>query len=976
MKQLFTFLFIALAIITTPGHATHILGGELSYRCLGDGNFMFTAVIYRDCSGIHFPALTLPLTGPVSGVLNLESAVDLTPRCDTAFTYSCSPADTGAGPQGAVSRLTYTGTINLNALGAPPMQGFTWQVNLPCCRPNLNNINLGEMGLLVRMFRYTHPISGYRFRPSELCDDAPVFLAAPTVLAILNPHDTIHLQHLAGDPNFGDSLVYSIDLLRNRFLQPQPYLAGFSLTNPVPGLLGPPYVAAADTPINTSTGEMVIRPIQAGTFATVVKVTSYRNGQRIAEVIRDFAFKVVHNPSTSLPPYMPPNFSTHFFSQRAPVIQSALWPTSSQPWEVEYYQGDTLVIPLQSLDIFPSLSGNPNNPASWLPTSNALSLAINGLQLSSINRPDSGCVQPPCATLRAINDPLPPAAPVDSAVRVYRGNGNALGLGFNGVLQTGAKIVWATAMDTVVVPSRPGIGYTGQHHSFLVTAIDRNCSLEGETRRSLSVKLRPLPILARPIFDTITHANGRNTLGFRVTVDSTSLDQIDVGNFAGTLTAQDSAVLLAKAIQRRLLSFHALNIHKGINRNGPYQLVATIQNMTETSWIDTSQIPGSFFFLELLSSNPLQSSFSQDTLMQCIRSAFPIQTGPNQYVCPNIGGLLIPSERRPSYTYQWYFNGQPIPGATSVLCTVWNAGTYEVQVLDTVTGCSGRSAQKYMQWAPAVYDASSICRVTVEPISGNTTIFWTKNANANIARYIIFRELNIAGVYIPIGSRTINDPSWFLDPEAVLLRTPRRYQIAAEDYCGIISSKSPAHQAIYLQHRLNSDSSSLLTWTTYQGSVTSDYHLYRSTGGAFQQIGLVPRGTNSFVDYTRPAGPVTYLVRAFINGPCGSGLNNPGVNDVSSNAVAFGMGTSVAVVAGPTIRTYPNPNSGKLKVEVSQLPDWLVLRDMLGREVMRIRPEQLVTDMDLTELADGTYLLEVQHGTAWHIERILLRRNN
>lgn len=973
MKRLFYLLLIGLVTANAPSHATHILGGELTYRCLGGGNFEFTAVIYRDCAGIHFPFTMLTLSGPVGGVLRLASANDLSPRCHTNLTYSCNPVDTGAGPPGAVSRLVYQGIVNLNQLLPTPSQGYTWHVILPCCRPGLGNVSASDMGLFVRMYPYTHPNTGYRLTPSELCDDAPVFLAEPTVLAILNPYDTIHLQHMAGDPDLGDSLVYSIDYLRTRLLVTVPYNTGYSLSNPIPGLLGPPHVAAANTPINPATGELVIRPTQAGTFATVVKVTAYRNRQRIAEVIRDFAHKVVLNPGTSVPPYMPPNFPAHFFSQRAPCINSSYWSMTNQAWEAEYYLGDTLVIPLQALDVFPSLSGDPNNPASWLPTANAVSLAVSGLQLSSINQSDSGCLQPPCATVRASNDPLPPAAPVDSAVQVFRGNGIALGYGFNGVIQTGAKIVWATEIDTVIVPGQAGSGYTGQHHSFMVTAIDRNCPLEGETRQALTVKLRPLPTLPRPLFDTITHANGLNTLHFRITIDSTNLDPLDVANFVGTLTAQDSAVLSAKALQRRLLSFHALNIYKSVARHGPYQRLATIKNLAETSWTDTSQAPGGFFFLELLSSNPLQSTYSQDTLVQCIPSLFSILSGPNQYVCPNIGGLLFPSVRSPNYTYQWYFNGQQIPGATAVQCTAWDAGTYEVHVVDTVTGCSSRSSQKSMQWAPPVFDASTICRVTQDPTTGLTRIFYNKTPNVNIARYIIFRELNIAGIYLPVGARTSNDPGWFIDSGAITLGTPRRYQIAAEDHCGIISSKSPAHQAIYLQHSLNSDSSSLLTWTTYQGAVTSNYYVYRGRGGFFQEIGRVSLGSNSFVDYARPAGPVNYLVRGFINGPCGSGLNNPGVNDVSSNVVSHGIGTSAPTISRPTIRTYPNPNSGKLMVEGTVVPDALVLRDLLGRIVRRVQPTAILTEMDLTDLAAGTYLLEFQSGGQVWVERILLQ---
>jgi len=35
-----------------PAKASHILGGEITYRCLGNGLFEFTIKVYRDCNGI------------------------------------------------------------------------------------------------------------------------------------------------------------------------------------------------------------------------------------------------------------------------------------------------------------------------------------------------------------------------------------------------------------------------------------------------------------------------------------------------------------------------------------------------------------------------------------------------------------------------------------------------------------------------------------------------------------------------------------------------------------------------------------------------------------------------------------------------------------------------------------------------------------------------------------------------------------
>ena len=36
---------------SSKNQASHILGGEVSFECIGGGNYVFTLVVYRDCSG-------------------------------------------------------------------------------------------------------------------------------------------------------------------------------------------------------------------------------------------------------------------------------------------------------------------------------------------------------------------------------------------------------------------------------------------------------------------------------------------------------------------------------------------------------------------------------------------------------------------------------------------------------------------------------------------------------------------------------------------------------------------------------------------------------------------------------------------------------------------------------------------------------------------------------------------------------------
>ena len=46
-----TFLLIAYLLCSFTSYSNHIIGGDLTYRCLGDNNYEITLIVYRDCSG-------------------------------------------------------------------------------------------------------------------------------------------------------------------------------------------------------------------------------------------------------------------------------------------------------------------------------------------------------------------------------------------------------------------------------------------------------------------------------------------------------------------------------------------------------------------------------------------------------------------------------------------------------------------------------------------------------------------------------------------------------------------------------------------------------------------------------------------------------------------------------------------------------------------------------------------------------------
>ena len=56
MRQFSTFLLLLMLGLGPEVRASHIMGGELTYRCLGGSDYLISLVLYRDCSGIPVSA--------------------------------------------------------------------------------------------------------------------------------------------------------------------------------------------------------------------------------------------------------------------------------------------------------------------------------------------------------------------------------------------------------------------------------------------------------------------------------------------------------------------------------------------------------------------------------------------------------------------------------------------------------------------------------------------------------------------------------------------------------------------------------------------------------------------------------------------------------------------------------------------------------------------------------------------------------
>jgi len=123
MIKLLRFISVILLFIGVGNKATasHMMGADITYKCVSDKKFNVTIKFYRDCKGIPFnnPSGTVKCVSGGSGSVNVTSSLirtsirDITPICASGG-KRCNPSNTTVGNEG-IEEHTFVFTIDLNS---------------------------------------------------------------------------------------------------------------------------------------------------------------------------------------------------------------------------------------------------------------------------------------------------------------------------------------------------------------------------------------------------------------------------------------------------------------------------------------------------------------------------------------------------------------------------------------------------------------------------------------------------------------------------------------------------------------------------------------------------------------------------------------------------------------------------------------------------------------------------------------------
>ncbi len=280
--------FIAVGL-PTLAKATHIVGGEITYECLGNNKYELTLKVYRDCFYGKEPFDNPGYIGIYNLRGDLIQTIQVRPGMRDTLEPTLDDPCLVVPPDVCVDTVTYKTVVNLSN---NPVGGAYQITYVRCCRNETidNIIDPVETGAVYDI---------YLTREAMLqCNNSPVYNNLPPNYICANK--PFIFDHSATDPD-GDSLVY-------RLCTP---FSGGSISNPrpIPPRNPPPFdevqwqigfgldnLFGMGEPlrIDERTGQLTAVPGLQGQFVVGVCVEEYdrETGQLLSFVRRDFQYNV------------------------------------------------------------------------------------------------------------------------------------------------------------------------------------------------------------------------------------------------------------------------------------------------------------------------------------------------------------------------------------------------------------------------------------------------------------------------------------------------------------------------------------------------------------------------------------------------------------------------------------------------------------------------------------------------------------
>lgn len=311
-------LLLILSVFAWKAQATHVMGGEITWTCNGNG-YVFQLVFYRDCNGVDVNPVSENLSvWNHPSVTNIPvlfvSRTDISPNC-TQVAGSPNPLSCGSGPNagngvGAIEKIIYQSNPVILS-GVPPAQGWIITYSNFSRNGNITNlVNPTSYGVTIRATMYAIPGA-----TAGVCsDNSPRFLQDPYLVLCSGENYEYNMHPVDEDlDSVVTMLAAPMDRIQGTSYNPPVdpdfilYETGFSATSPTPDAT----FNAGNVPLtlDPQNGHLSFRSFTIGGFVVKVIAQSFRNGVLIAEVEREMQLIVTNCPAANNAPVIPGPFA-------------------------------------------------------------------------------------------------------------------------------------------------------------------------------------------------------------------------------------------------------------------------------------------------------------------------------------------------------------------------------------------------------------------------------------------------------------------------------------------------------------------------------------------------------------------------------------------------------------------------------------------------------------------------------------------
>ncbi len=286
MKTLsFRILLLCLFLIKPfISHASHAMGGEITYECHGANQYTIKMALLRDCSGINLGS-SLPIVitnscgfaNPVLSLSQVGIGQELGNACFPGQISTCN-----GGTSFGIQLYRYEGTVTL------PGDCQDWTFSHTVINRNSNTTTLGSSNDSMYIYSVIN-------NTNSICSNSPRFGNIATGIYYLAY--PVCYDHSAYDID-GDSLGFQLITPRTG---PSPadtvdYISGYSVFNPIQS--SPPLS------FESTTGALCFTSTLLENTVFAVLVSEFRNGVLIGQVERDIELRTSPDPVPNSAPVL------------------------------------------------------------------------------------------------------------------------------------------------------------------------------------------------------------------------------------------------------------------------------------------------------------------------------------------------------------------------------------------------------------------------------------------------------------------------------------------------------------------------------------------------------------------------------------------------------------------------------------------------------------------------------------------------